>query len=100
MATPLAALAGGRDPPEPARGALPGVEAALRLRSEAVRSGGACPGLASGGLPVGDCHPLGTSTDRPPVQHIRKSVNNNLDLEFARIQMRAILISSRHLYAH
>ena len=45
-------------------GALPGVEVAepgCRRRSEALRcGGGACPGLASGGLPVGDCTPLGT----------------------------------------
>lgn len=68
MGTPLlasAAAVAAPEPPEPARGALPGVEAALRLRSELVRVGTGCPGLASGGLPVGDCSPLGSSTDRP-----------------------------------
>lgn len=63
MGMPLLAAAAGPGTAAGA-GALPGVEVAepgCRVRSEALRcGGGACPGLASGGLPVGDCTPLGT----------------------------------------
>lgn len=71
-------------------GALPGVEVAepgCSARSEALRcGGGGCPGLASGGRPVGDCTPLGTpgcgmSTISPAWHLLLTEILNRCQLE-------------------